>query len=106
MDVQFTDGNFEKEVLKASLPVMVDFWAPWCGPCKMLGPVVEEVAKEYVGKALVGKMNTDENQTIASQFGISAIPTILFFKGGQMVGQLVGLQSKKDIKAKLDSLLA
>jgi thioredoxin 1 len=102
---QFTDAAFEKEVLKSAQPVLVDFWAPWCGPCRMLGPIVEEVAGEYAGRALVGKVNTDENPEVASQYNISSIPTLLFFKGGQVIDQMVGVQSKGTIKAKLDSLL-
>ncbi|MBK8870842.1 MAG: thioredoxin [Elusimicrobia bacterium] len=104
MELQLTDSSFEKEVLKSSLPVLVDFWAPWCGPCRMLGPIVEEIAKEYQGKVVVGKMNTDENPVVASKFNISAIPSMLFFKGGRVVEQMVGVHSKKDIKAKLDAL--
>jgi thioredoxin 1 len=105
MELQLTDSSFEKEVLKSSLPVLVDFWAPWCGPCRMLGPIVEEIAKEYHGKVVVGKMNTDENPDVASKFNISAIPSMLFFKGGKVVEQMVGVHSKKDIKIKLDALL-
>lgn len=105
MELQLTDASFEKDVLKSSLPVLVDFWAPWCGPCRMLGPIVEEIAKEYDGKVVVGKMNTDDNPNVASKFNISAIPSMLFFKGGQVVEQMVGVHSKKDIKAKLDGLL-
>ncbi|MBK6879738.1 MAG: thioredoxin [Elusimicrobia bacterium] len=105
MEVQLSDSGFEKDVLKSSKPVLVDFWAPWCGPCRMLGPIVEEVAKEYAGKVVVGKMNTDENPDTASRYNISAIPTMLLFKGGQVVEQMVGVHSKKDIKEKLDALL-
>jgi thioredoxin 1 len=102
---QLTDAAFEQEVLKSAQPVLVDFWAPWCGPCRMLGPLVEEISADYAGKAVVGKMNTDENPEVASRYNISAIPTMLFFKGGEVVDQLVGVHSKGDIKAKLDSLL-
>lgn len=105
MELQLTDASFDKDVLKSSLPVLVDFWAPWCGPCRMLGPIVEEIAKEYEGKVVVGKMNTDDNPNVASKFNISAIPSMLFFKSGQVVEQMVGVHSKKDIKAKLDGLL-
>ena len=105
MELQLTDASFDKDVLKSPLPVLVDFCAPWCGPCRMLGPIVEEIAKEYDGKVVVGKMNTDDNPAIASKFNISAIPSMLFFKGGQVVEQMVGVHSKKDIKAKLDGLL-
>jgi thioredoxin 1 len=105
MELQLTDASFDKDVVKSSLPVLVDFWAPWCGPCRMLGPIVEEIAKEYDGKIVVGKMNTDDNPNVASKFNISAIPSMLFFKGGQVVEQMVGVHSKKDIKAKIDGLL-
>lgn len=105
MEVQLSDSGFEKDVLKSSKPVLVDFWAPWCGPCRMLGPIVEEIAKEYAGKVVVGKMNTDENPDTASRYNISAIPTMLLFKGGQVVEQMVGVHSKKDIKEKIDALL-
>src|SRR5262245_58037962 len=105
MEVQLTDSAFEKDVLKSSVPVLVDFWAPWCGPCRMLGPIVEELSKEYDGKVVVGKLNTDDNPATASRYNISAIPTMLFFKSGQVVDQLVGVHSKRDIKSKLDGLL-
>jgi thioredoxin 1 len=105
MELQITDAGFEKDVLKSATPVLLDFWAPWCGPCRMLGPIVEELSKEYAGKAVVGKLNTDDNPNVAAKYNISAIPTMLFFKGGQVVDQLVGVHSKSDIKARLDSLL-
>lgn len=104
-ELQLTDASFKKEVLEASQPVLVDFWAPWCGPCRMLGPIVEELAQEYAGRAVVGKLNTDENGDTAAAYRVSAIPTLLFFKGGKVVEQLVGVQPKAAIKAKLDSLL-
>jgi thioredoxin 1 len=105
MELQLTDATFEKDVLKATQPVLVDFWAPWCGPCRMLGPIVEEIAKEYAGKVVVGKMNTEDNPNVASKFNISAIPSMLFFKDGKVVEQMVGVHSKKDIVAKIDGLL-
>ena len=104
-EIQLTDGTFDKEVLQSAQPVMVDFWAPWCGPCRMLGPIVEELSKEYTGKVKVAKLNTDENQQAATRYSISAIPTILFFKGGQDEPQLVGVHSKADIKKILEELL-
>lgn len=104
-ELQLTDASFKKEVLEASKPVLVDLWAPWCGPCRMLGPIVEELAQEYAGRAVVGKLNTDENGDTAAAYRVSAIPTLLFFKGGKLVEQLVGVQPKAAIKAKLDSLL-
>ena len=103
-DVVITDQNFEEEVLKSNTPVLVDFWAPWCTPCKIVGPIVEELAKEYEGKVKVGKMNVDENQT-AGQYGIMSIPTLLIFKNGQPVESVVGAQSKDTIKQKMDSVL-
>ena len=104
-EIQITDANFEQEVLKSALPVLVDFWAPWCGPCRMLGPVIEELAGEYAGRVKICKLNTDEAQDTAGKYQISAIPTILLFKGGKMVQQLVGLQPKEEIKKHLDSLI-
>jgi thioredoxin 1 len=104
-EIQITDANFEQEVTQSAVPVLVDFWAPWCGPCRMIGPVIEELAREYEGKVKVGKLNTDENPETASKFQISAIPTILFFKGGKMVKDAVGLQPKEELKKIMDSLL-
>jgi len=101
-----TDATFEAEVIKSALPVLVDFWAPWCGPCKMLGPVIEELAKEYDGKVKICKLNTDESPNSASQYHISAIPTVLLFKGGKLVQELVGLQPKEELKRRLDELIA
>lgn len=105
-ELQLTDATFKKEVLESNKPVLVDLWAPWCGPCRMLGPVVEELAAEYAGKAVVGKLNTDENSDTMTAYRVSAIPTLLFFKGGKLVEQMVGVQSKAAIKAKLDALIA
>ena len=104
-EVIINDSNFEQEVLKYNGPVMVDFWATWCGPCRMLGPVVEELAKEYAGKVKVCKLNTDEGPDTSTKYGISSIPTIIFFKNGAVAGQAVGLQSKAALQEKLDALL-
>ena len=98
----FTDGNFDDSVLKSGAPVLVDFWAEWCGPCKRLGPTVDALATEYAGKVTVGKLNVDENPNISSKFQIRGIPTILIFKGGQVVESLVGLAQKEDLKKVLD----
>jgi len=103
--IEITDANFETEVTNSSIPVMVDFWAPWCGPCRMLTPVIEELADEYDGKVRVGKLNTDDNHNTAVKFGITAIPTIIIFNNGQVVDKKVGMCSKKDLQASLDNLL-
>ena len=103
MALEITDANFEELVLKSDKPVLVDFWAEWCGPCRMVGPVVEELAKEYEGKAVIGKVNVDLNSKIPAEFGIRNIPTILFFKNGQMVEKHVGVAAKAALAAKIDS---
>jgi len=102
---QFTDAEFEKDVLQSDVPVIVDFWAKWCGPCRMIGPIIEELGTEYAEKAKVGKVNVDENPQITSQFGIRNIPTVLFFKGGQLVDKHVGAASKRIFEEKLQKLL-
>jgi thioredoxin 1 len=105
MAVEFTDSNFEELVLKADKPVLVDFWAEWCGPCRMVGPVVEELAGEYDGKAVVGKVNVDENPEISAKYGIRSIPTILFIKDGEIVDRSVGAAAKASLAEKLDAQL-
>ena len=102
---EVTDDSFQQDVLESENPVLVDFWAPWCGPCRMVAPIVEELADEYDGKVNFFKLNTDENPQIASQFGIRSIPTLLVFKGGQAVGQIVGFRPKGDLKKRLDEVL-
>lgn len=103
--LEFTDANFQTEVLNSSQPVLVDFWAPWCGPCKMLAPTIEEVAQEYAGRVRVGKMDTDQNPGIPTQFGISGIPTVILFKGGQAIDRSVGLVPKSKLASMLDKSL-
>jgi thioredoxin 1 len=95
--IVFTDSNFEQEVLKSDKPVLVDFWAEWCGPCRMMTPTVEAVAGEYAGRAKVGKLNVDENQGVTARYGIRGIPSLLLFKGGQVAEQLVGATSKDTV---------
>ena len=104
-EVIVTDANFEEEVLNYKGPVMVDFWATWCGPCRMLAPVVEELAAQYEGKVKVCKLNTDEGPETSTKYRITSIPTIIFFKDGQVAAQAVGLQSKAALQEKLDALL-
>ncbi|HVC09495.1 MAG TPA: thioredoxin [Elusimicrobiota bacterium] len=105
-EIHLTDDSFEKEVVQSASPVLVDFWAPWCGPCRMLSPVIEEIAKEYTGKIRVAKINTDDHPNSATRFKISAIPTLLFFKDGKVIEQMVGVHSKAEIKKTLDTLVA
>ena len=100
--VEFTDQNFETEVSDSSVPVLVDFWAPWCGPCRILTPIIEELAGEYHGRVKIGKINIDENRQVAVKFAITAIPTLVLFNNGQPVKTTVGLASKKDLKNILD----
>ncbi|MBI5452931.1 thioredoxin [Candidatus Gottesmanbacteria bacterium] len=104
-EVTFTDQNFKEKVLESKTPVVVDFWAPWCGPCRMVSPIIEELAKEYEGKMVVGKMNVDENQLPASQYNVMSIPTVMIFKGGQPVKAIVGAQGKEAYKKVFDEAL-
>lgn len=103
--LEVTTSTWEGEVLKSQGVVMVDFWAVWCGPCRMIAPAIEEIAKEYTGKIKVAKLNTDENPEIASRYKIMGIPTVMFFKDGQRVDQVVGAVPKTQLKSKIDSLL-
>ena len=98
---EFTNQNFEEEVLKSDVPVLVDFWAPWCGPCQMMGPVIEELAKETGNQAKVGKLNVEENREIASQYGIMSIPAIKIFKDGKVAKEFVGVQNKETLAEEL-----
>ena len=104
--VTLTQDNFDAEVLKSAVPVLVDFWAEWCGPCKMIAPVLDELAGEYAGKVKIGKLNIDEHQGIAAQYSVRAIPTLLLFSKGQVTEQMVGLRSKRDLKASFDRVTA
>ena len=101
-----SDNTFESDVLQSDLPVLVDFWAPWCGPCRMVAPVVEELADDYDGQVKFVKLNTDENPIDASQYGIRSIPTLLIFKGGEQVGQVVGFRPKSDLESNLKDAIA
>ena len=103
--IEFTDDNFDTEVLKSDLPVLVDFWAEWCGPCKMIAPIVEEIAGDYAGKVKVGKVNVDFNNQVAMQYGIRGIPALLVFKGGSVANQIVGAVPKNNITQILNEVI-
>ena len=105
MALEITDANFEEIVLKSDKPVLLDFWAVWCGPCRMVGPIVEEIGKEYEGKAVVGKVDVDNNPGVAGKFGIRNIPTILFFKNGEIVDKQVGAVPKQTLVNKLEAIM-
>ena len=104
--VTLTQENFSEQVLQSPSPVLVDFWAEWCGPCKMIAPLLDELADEYAGKVKIGKVNVDENQELAAKYNVTAIPTLLLVKNGQVVEQTRGAKSKRDLKASLDSVAA
>jgi thioredoxin 1 len=105
MEMKFTSENFDTEVLNSDVPVVVDFFATWCGPCKMMAPAVEALAEEYDGKVKIGKIDVDENSDIAAQYGIMSIPTVIMFKNGEIAGKSIGLQSKDELKKGIDGLL-
>ncbi len=103
---EFTDGNFPTDVLKSDVPVLVDFWAPWCGPCRQIAPTIEQLATENVGSVKIGKVNIDENPGAAQEYGVSSIPTLLIFKGGEVVNRVVGAQPKSRLQQLLDEAKA
>jgi len=104
--INLTQENFAAEVLQSTTPVLVDFWAEWCGPCKMIAPVLDELAEEYNGRVRIGKVNIDDQQSLAAEYGVRAIPTLLLFNQGQVADQIIGLRSKRDLKASFDRLAA
>lgn len=103
--LEITDENFDENVVKSDLPVVIDFWAPWCGPCKLLSPVMDQIAEEFTGKIAVGKMDIAQHQTKAAELGIMSIPALLFYKDGQVVGSMIGNQPKDNIIAKINEIL-
>ena len=104
--IEVTDQNFDAEVLRSDKPVVVDFWAPWCGPCRMMAPTFEDLANEYAGRVLFAKLNTDESLTVASQFGVQSIPTLLFFQGGNLVDRIIGVRPREDLKRSIEHAIA
>ncbi|MDR2644601.1 MAG: thioredoxin [Endomicrobium sp.] len=105
MAIEINETNFEKEVLSSDKPVLIDFWAPWCGPCKMLSPIIEEIASQYNGKAKVFKVNTDENMSLSTKFQITSVPCLILFKNGEVLNKIVGFRSKGDIEKLINSAL-
>ena len=105
MALEITDATFEETVLKSDIPVVVDFWAAWCGPCRMVGPIIDEISKDYEGKAVVGKVDVDANQEFAAKYGVRNIPTVLIFKDGELVGRQVGVAPKATYAEAIDGLL-
>lgn len=105
MALTLTESNFESEVLKSDIPVLVDFWAPWCGPCRSMAPIIDDLAKEFEGKVKVGKVNVDENRNLAGSYGVMSIPTLIFFKDGKNIDQFVGYTAKSTLVKKIDSLV-
>ncbi|MGA1869232.1 MAG: thioredoxin [bacterium] len=104
--ITITDSNFEDEVIKAQLPVLVDFWAPWCGPCKMIAPLLEEMSQEYAGKVKIGKINVDENHEKSIQYSIRSIPKLILFNNGQIINEMVGAQSKESLQNMLNTAIS
>jgi thioredoxin 1 len=105
MAVEINENLFEQEVIKSDIPVLVDFWAPWCGPCRSLAPVIEEITADFAGRVKVGKVNVDNNQNLARKYGVMSIPTLMIFKNGQVMGQMVGFTQKSVLAKKLESVL-
>lgn len=105
MALELNGANFENEVLKSDIPVLVDFWAAWCGPCRAIAPIIEQLSTEYAGKVKIAKVNVDDNRDLAQQFGVMSIPTLIMFKNGQKVDQVIGFTSKADLEKKLEALL-
>lgn len=106
MSQQISDADFDAQVLQSDIPVLIDFWAPWCGPCKAMTPIMEELEKQYEGKVKIAKMNVDENMTVPGNFNVMSIPTFIVFKGGKIATQFVGARSKTDMQKELDAVLA